>query len=164
VPLLERFGPFVKHKVSREPTGHDVRKPTITDTEIVLNHPYMTHDTTDDDTLGGRISRARESMDLTTAQLARRLGVKTETVQAWENDRSEPRSNRFIMLAGLLGVTPTWLLTGTGDTRAGPAMHSEVRVLRTHLAKLRRSHVSVGKLIDSLEKEADRISQLLDEE
>ena len=129
-----------------------------------MNHRHMTHDTMDDDTLGGRISRARETMDLTTAQLARRLGVKTETVQAWESDRSEPRSNRFIMLAGLLGVTPTWLLTGVGETQAGSAINSEVRVLKTQLAKLRRSHVSVGKLIDTLEKEADRISGLLDED
>ena len=103
-------------------------------------------------------------MDLTTAQLARRLGVKTETVQAWESDRSEPRSNRFIMLAGLLGVTPTWLLTGSGGSQTGSAVYSEVHVLKMQLAKLKRSHLSVGKLIETLEEEAGRIERLLDEE
>ena len=129
-----------------------------------MNQRHMTHDDTDDDTLGGRISRARDAMDLTTAQLARRLGVKTETVQAWESDRSEPRSNRFIMLAGLLGVTPTWLLTGSGGSQTGSAVYSEVHVLKMQLAKLKRSHLSVGKLIETLEEEAGRIERLLDEE
>ena len=41
-----------------------------------------------EDTLGGRIVYAREALDLTTAQLARRLGVKTETLHDWETDRA----------------------------------------------------------------------------
>ena len=45
------------------------------------------------DTLGGRIVHARELQDLTTAQLARRVGVKTATLHEWETDRSEPRSS-----------------------------------------------------------------------
>jgi transcriptional regulator with XRE-family HTH domain len=52
---------------------------------------------------------------LTTSQLARRLGIKTETLHDWETDRSEPRSNRLLTLAGVLNVSPTWLLTGAGE-------------------------------------------------
>ena len=68
------------------------------------------------DTLGGRIVHARELQDLTTAQLARRVGVKTATLHEWETDRSEPRSNRLLTLAGMLNVSPTWLLTGEGES------------------------------------------------
>ncbi|MEM7301318.1 MAG: helix-turn-helix domain-containing protein [Pseudomonadota bacterium] len=67
------------------------------------------------DTLGGRISRARDSSGLTVTEASRHLGVKVATWQAWESDRSEPRSNRLAMAAGLLGVSPTWLLTGHGE-------------------------------------------------
>ena len=66
-------------------------------------------------TLGERIIHAREQQGLTTAQLARRLGVKSSTLQEWESDRSAPRSNRLITLAGVLSVSPTWLLMGYGE-------------------------------------------------
>lgn len=68
-----------------------------------------------DHTLGGRISIAREAASLSPAQVGRRLGIKTETLRNWETDRSEPRANRLTMLAGVLGVTPSWLLMGQGE-------------------------------------------------
>ncbi len=67
------------------------------------------------DTIGSRIGCAREAAGLTAAQAARRLAVKTATWQAWESDRSEPRSNKLIMIAGTLAVSPAWLLTGRGE-------------------------------------------------
>ncbi|MEF2550223.1 helix-turn-helix domain-containing protein [Aurantimonas sp. A2-1-M11] len=69
----------------------------------------------DADTIGGRIQRGRESLGITTAELAARLGVKIETMRGWERDRAEPRANRLIMLAGLLGVSPAWLIGGYGE-------------------------------------------------
>ncbi len=65
-------------------------------------------------TLGERICKARDASSLSTAQLARRLGIKTSTLQSWESDRSEPRSNKLVLLAGVLNVSPTWLLVGRG--------------------------------------------------
>jgi len=67
-----------------------------------------------DYTLGERICKARDASRLSTAQLARRLGIKTSTLQSWESDRSEPRSNKLVLLAGVLNVSPTWLLVGRG--------------------------------------------------
>lgn len=74
-------------------------------------------DPASDDTLGGRISLSREASDLTVAQAARHLGVMTDSWNAWERDRDVPRASRLTMMAGLLGVSPSWLLTGIG---AGP--------------------------------------------
>ncbi len=116
---------------------------------------------TDFDTLGGRISRARDGLNLSTAQLARRLGVKSNTVNDWETDRSEPRANRVTMLAGVLGVSPTWLLTGIGESPAAPEVHSELRVLMTQIARLRDSHDDMSKTIETLELEAERIAGAL---
>ncbi|MBB4001440.1 MAG: helix-turn-helix transcriptional regulator [Aurantimonas endophytica] len=68
----------------------------------------------DHDTLGGRIQRSRETLGMATSQLAARLGVKPETMRGWERDRAEPRANKLITLAGILGVSPAWLIGGYG--------------------------------------------------
>ncbi|WP_372840913.1 multiprotein-bridging factor 1 family protein [Phaeovulum sp.] len=71
-------------------------------------------------TMGDRLAAARDTAGLTQKALASRLGIKLSTVQAWEEDRSEPRSNRLQMLAGMLNVSLMWLLTGQGDGLTGP--------------------------------------------
>lgn len=65
-------------------------------------------------TFGDRIVAAREAMGMTAAQLARRMGVKTQTLQGWEEDRSEPRANKLQMLSGILNVSIIWLMSGEG--------------------------------------------------
>ena len=67
-----------------------------------------------DATLGGRISLAREASGLTVAQVVKRLGVRVTTYSAWEADRSEPRANKLVALAGILNVSPPYLLSGLG--------------------------------------------------
>lgn len=88
-------------------------------------------------TLGDRIVMAREAAGLTATQLARRLGVKTVTLRNWEADRSEPRSNKLIVMAGLLNVSPTWLLTG-GEA-GGPAGPGSVVSLLGAVERLYRT-------------------------
>ena len=87
-----------------------------------MNVNRFEHDPAAEDTLGGRISLGREAAGLTIAQAARRLGVLTESWKVWECDRGVPRVNRLTMMAGLLGVSPSWLLAGVG---AGPVMRSD---------------------------------------
>ncbi len=66
-------------------------------------------------TFGDRLAAAREAAELSQKELAKRLGVKSKTIAAWENDLSEPRANRLQMLAGLLNVSLMWLLNGEGE-------------------------------------------------
>ena len=68
-----------------------------------------------DTTLGGRISMAREASELSVSQVVKRLGVKSTTYAAWEADRSEPRANKLVALAGILNVSPPYLLSGLGE-------------------------------------------------
>lgn len=102
--------------------------------------------TDDQATLGDRIAAAREAAGLTQAELAQRLGVRRPTLRDWEDDRAEPRANRLQMLAGCLGVSLRWLMTGEGDdpplaTGASPVlpaavaaqMGNEVRALRAQI-------------------------------
>jgi transcriptional regulator with XRE-family HTH domain len=70
--------------------------------------------TDDFDTLGGRLSRAREAKNASLAQISELVGVEAKTLKAWESDRTVPRSNRLTMLAGALGISVSWLLYGRG--------------------------------------------------
>jgi HTH-type transcriptional regulator, cell division transcriptional repressor len=78
-----------------------------------------------DDTIGGRISFARDAMGLTVEQISSVAGVTTETWCNWENDRSEPRANRLDMLARILQTNIAWLIDGQGkgpgENEARPA-------------------------------------------
>ncbi|MCJ8518729.1 transcriptional regulator with XRE-family HTH domain [Pseudorhizobium tarimense] len=68
----------------------------------------------EDDTLGGRISLARDAAALSVEEMASILGVEERTWSSWENDRAAPRANRLGMLAGVLQVSIGWLLSGRG--------------------------------------------------
>ena len=93
-------------------------------------------------TFGDRLAGAREGAGLDQEALATRLGVEISTLQAWEDDMDEPRANRLQMLAGMLNVSLSWLLTGRGDGPEAPQAEtppslsdvlSEMRVLRTEM-------------------------------
>ena len=121
----------------------------------MLSEPIPASD--QDNTVGERIRRAREATGLTTAQMARRLGIKTTTLTMWESDRSEPRSNRLLMLAGLLNVSPSWLLTGLGTAPIEDEMSSEMRTLRAELRMLRADIDGISKRLDTVIDSFDRL-------
>ena len=89
----------------------------------------------DADTMGGRMLRARDAAGLSIADVAARLGVRKTTVQAWENDRSQPRANKMQMIAGLLNVSLSWLLHGVGT---GPTEDDGTRLLESMALQLDR--------------------------
>jgi len=109
------------------------------------------------DTMGGRISAAREASGLTVAQAARRLGVKTATLSNWENDRSEPRANRLTMLAGLLNVSPMWLITGRGDGVFEPDLPLEVAHVKTALDQVVAQQALLAEAVDRLKVAISRM-------
>jgi transcriptional regulator with XRE-family HTH domain len=112
----------------------------------------------DNDTMGGRLLRARDGADLSIDELATRLGVKPSTVQAWENDRSQPRANRLQMLAGMLNVSLSWLLYGVG---AGPSEDERDQLLESmslQLDRLKRLQHESQRLAVRLERDMRRFA------
>ena len=108
-------------------------------------------------TFGDRLALARESQDLAQGQLAKRLGLRVQTIQNWESDRSEPRANRLQMIAGFLNVSMIWLLTGEGD--GGPALRTsgktlpaELSVLLGEIRDIRVANVRANDRLAKLEK------------
>lgn len=108
-----------------------------------------------EDTLGGRISLARENAQLSLEEAARRLGVQKESWNDWECDRATPRANRLTMMAGILGVSPSWLLvgTGTGPSESQPDDVARLlRELRAVSAEAEKSHQRAQVLLDQIER------------
>ncbi|MBB2971697.1 helix-turn-helix domain-containing protein [Mesorhizobium sp. RMAD-H1] len=108
--------------------------------------------------MGGRISMAREAMQLSIAQAARRLGVKTSSWRAWETDSAAPRANRVAMMAGILGVSPSWLLMGKGP---GPSEDSPIRLDTVQLHSLLRDlRMAMAEAASAQQRVQDLVGQL----
>lgn len=105
-------------------------------------------------TFGDRVAAAREAAGMSQAQLARRLGIKKATLLAWEQDLSEPRANKLTMMAGVMNVSMSWLLTGEGEGMSGP---SEAEVDLGDFAGVLRE---LRELRSEMRSNADRAARL----
>ena len=98
------------------------------------------HANEEDTTLGGRISMAREATGLSVADVVKRLGVRANTYEAWEADRSEPRANKLVALAGILNVSPPYLLSGLGKQPTKSALpERQITQLKAQVEQLEQS-------------------------
>ncbi|WP_313760355.1 helix-turn-helix transcriptional regulator [Rhizobium sp.] len=71
----------------------------------------------EDDTMGGRMSLARDAVKLSIEAAARNLGITPDIWASWENDRAAPAAGNLETIADTLEVSLAWLLRGHG---AGP--------------------------------------------
>ena len=102
-------------------------------------------------TFGDRLVAARENANLSQQGLAKRLGVKNSTIKSWENDNSEPRANRLSMLAGLLNVSITWLISAEGSGVEAPEKSDEISDdLQDTLKELTALRVNLLKNVDKI--------------
>ena len=113
-------------------------------------------------TLGGRITLSRESINLTDAQLSRRFGVMLKTVRNWETDRSEPRGNKLATLAGVLGVSLQWLVTGDDNVTRVDENVEETRSLKVKLDRLINLHEQTSALIFEIQSDLLRLQNRID--
>ena len=60
--------------------------------------------------IGDRIKEARNKLGLTQAQLARQVGVNSQTVWAWEAGRVKPTHEHLEELAFRCQVSTAWIL------------------------------------------------------
>ena len=111
-------------------------------------------------TLGDRIAGARERAGLTQAELARRLGVRLATLTGWEDDRAEPRANQLQTLAGLLGVSMKWLMSGVGEGVPPPPEADRDATLARLLGELREARMAHARAGEKLAKVEARLQAL----
>lgn len=123
------------------------------DDQSAETHAWFDAETT---TLGDRLTGAREAAGLGQPDLAKRLGVKVKTIRAWENDQSEPRANRLGMLAGILGVSMMWLLSGQGEGPEGPdaddVLDEDIERILMDLRQLRTDQAQLAERAGRIEK------------
>ena len=110
-------------------------------------------------TLGERICNARQEAGLTLYLASHLAGVKASTLRDWERDRSEPRVNKLVALAGIFGVSPTHLLAEEG--------HSDNPVVVTNgrqekvMALLKAEIAEIEKQQTALNQRLGEVSKLL---
>lgn len=101
-------------------------------------------------TFGDRLADARQVVGLSQRDLAYRLGVREKTIEAWENDISEPRANRLNTLAGILNVSLRWLLTGVGEGLPPPIDTERAPETAAVLAEIRQLQADLSRCADRL--------------
>ena len=113
-------------------------------------------------TLGGRLYASRQNAGMSLNLAARLLGVKSSTLKSWENDRSEPRVNKLVALAGLLGVSPTHFLAEEGNDGVDVSTIGDRRDKLIEMLKEEMSHAREQKkqLNQRLSKIDDLIQKL----
>ncbi|MBF9041732.1 helix-turn-helix domain-containing protein [Rhodobacterales bacterium HKCCE4037] len=107
-------------------------------------------------TFGDRVTGAREAAGLSQSDLSKRLGVKVKTIRAWENDQAEPRANKLSMLAGILGVSMMWLLSGRGEGLDSPevieGIDEDMEKLLLDIRQMRQEQTALAERMGRLEK------------
>ena len=108
-------------------------------------------------TLGERIHNARQEAGITLDLASHLAGVKASTLRDWERDRSEPRVNKLVALAGIFGVSPTHLLAEEGNSN-NPAVvtkgrHEKVMaLLKAEIADIEQQQIALTQRLGEVSK------------
>lgn len=108
-------------------------------------------------TLGERIHNARQEAGLTLNLASHLAGVKASTLRDWERDRSEPRVNKLVALAGIFGVSPTHLLAAEGNsnnpTIVTKGRHEKVMaLLKAEIADIEQQQIALTQRLGEVSK------------
>lgn len=92
------------------------------------------------ETVGQRLYRLRTSLNLTQAEVAKKIGVKAGHISNWEHDKHVPVAATLIDLAIALRTTPPYLLTGKGPESDSAMLAGEIG---EQVAKLHEDFLSL---------------------
>jgi transcriptional regulator with XRE-family HTH domain len=124
----------------------------------------VTTESAPESTTGHRIEQARTQLGFSLSQLARRVGVKTKTLENWENDRSGPRVDRLVKLSGILQVPLIWMLTGdTPHSTDSLPVVSETANIAQKLERAMAMQQELAALLIDASADIARLQRELDE-
>ena len=83
--------------------------------------------------------------------------MKKSTIEAWESDRSEPRAHHLVRAAGMLGVSPSWVLGGVGPAPTAGSVSDEIRGIRQQLSQMKALRDKTSDAIDGIENALKRL-------
>jgi transcriptional regulator with XRE-family HTH domain len=113
--------------------------------------------TADVDTLGNRIKRARIASGQEVSHIAKTLGVRKSSVEGWENDKAAPRTHHLLRIAGMVGVSPSWLLGGVGEAPDLDGISDEIQLIRKQLVQIKAMRDQTTEAIENIEVALDRL-------
>ena len=81
---------------------------------------------------GKRLAEARSDLGWSQAALAEKFHKSQSTVAKWENGTRTPQDvlDRGLFYAEILGVSPVWLLQGTGPKKVSTEMSRNLRYFK----------------------------------
>ena len=108
-------------------------------------------------TLGERICNARQAAGLTLNLASHLAGVTASTLRDWERDRSEPRVNKLVALAGIFGVNTTHLLAEEGNSNNPTIVtkwrHKKVMaLLKAEIADIEQQQIALTQRLGEVSK------------
>lgn len=74
-----------------------------------------------------RIKQLRSSLDLTQQKFADRLGLKRQTIAAYEMGNIEPSDSTLRLISKEFGVSEEWLRTGAGEPTVKRTRNQEIQ-------------------------------------
>lgn len=107
----------------------------------------------DDVQIGRRITDARLAMGDSVETIADRIGVTPSVVEGWESGETPLRANHLNKVAGVLGLSLSWLIMGRGPEPIGDT---------TELERLRADLTAARSLLDDVVNELTVIDQRLE--
>ena len=63
-------------------------------------------------TIGDRIFERLKEIGMTQKDFSEKTGISQSTISEWKSKRTNPTSEKIMVICQVLGVTPEWLLSG----------------------------------------------------
>jgi len=110
--------------------------------------------------LGNRIAEARRLKAYTIKDAARRMSVTEKTFQKWEGGKSKPRANKLQTLAGVLGVSLLWMLSGEEQFEPEASSPSQLDKLGQKVERMDQLQQELNELTSEVVSEVGELQQI----
>ncbi len=67
-------------------------------------------------TISDRIFERLKQINMTQKVFSEETGISQSTISEWKSKRTNPTSEKIMIICNVLGVTPEWLLSGIENT------------------------------------------------
>ena len=95
---------------------------------------------------GERISKLRQSKNITQKELASKLYVTDKTISSWESNRTEPSLEMIIKLSEILECSASYLLYGD-NFKDNIEMEIKIKLTKEEYEKLNKKMKLIGKFL-----------------
>ena len=67
-------------------------------------------------TIGDRVFQKMSELGMTQKEFSKRTGIAQSTISEWKSKRTNPTSEKIMIICNVLDVSPEWLLSGVENT------------------------------------------------